>query len=237
MRVRWTDEERAVLIEQAANLIHCKQVFSLRDALVKSQEVLPKDRRRNIAALTQVPWFVESVPAKVKELDHQHTKAVEEEVQQAVQSSEQKAREQLEDQIAQYIGKILARALSSAIKSPELAVLFHPPPINHEPMRFRLVQHRKEKLPRVVVAGLLNSQTKVVESGFNDRLDLRFWSKDQSPDTLKSMLSHADAAVGMVSFLAHSHDSILKASKVPYTPVSGGVTQIKQALERLLETV
>lgn len=237
MRVRWTDEERAQLVNRAAQLLHQKQVFSIRDALTKAQEALPRDRRRSIAALTQVPWFVDSVPAKVKELDHQQTKAVEEEVQQAVQSVEQQARERLEDQIAQFLGKILAKALSNAIKSPELAVMFQPPAINHEPLRHRLVQHRKEKLPRVVVAGLLNSQTKVVESGFNDRLDLRFWSKDQSPDTLKSMLSHADAAVGMVSFLAHSHDSILKASKVPYTPVSGGVTQIKQALERLLETV
>lgn len=236
MRVRWTDDERVTLINKAADLLHRKEVFSMRDALVKCQEALPRDRRRTIAALTQVSWFVEAVPAKLKELDQQTTKAFEEEVQQAVETVEQKAREQLEEDIASYVGRILAKALSSALKSPELAFLLHPPSINHEPQRHHLVQQRKEKLQRVVVAGLLNSQAKAVQSEFEKRLDLRFWSKDQSPDTLKSMLSHADAAVGMVSFLAHSHDSILKASKVPYTPVSGGVSQIKQALARLLET-
>lgn len=236
MRVRWTDEERAVLVFHAAELLHQKQVFSIRDALNKAQEALPRDRRRSIAALTQVPWFVEQVPAKAKELDQQSAKSFEEEVQQAVKSVEQTAREKFEDDIANYVGRILAKALRCAMQSPELAFLRHTPSINHEPHRHHLVQQRKEKLQRVVVAGLLNSQAKAVQSEFEKRLDLRFWSKDQSPDTLKSMLSHADAAVGMVSFLAHSHDSILKASKVPYTPVSGGVSQIKQALVRLLET-
>ena len=58
--------------------------------------------------------------------------------------------------------------------------------------------------------------------------------KDQSPDTLKSMLKNADHAVGMVGFLSHSHDGILKSSKIPYHPVSGGVSQVKRTLEELL---
>lgn len=48
-----------------------------------------------------------------------------------------------------------------------------------------------------------------------------------------SMLTNANHAISMVSFLSHSHDAILKSSKVPYTPVSGGVTQIKHALDKL----
>lgn len=245
MRVRWTEEEREKLVHTAAELLHQKQVFSIRDALVRSQQALPRDRRRQIAALTQVPWFVDAVPAKVKELDAQLTKAVEEEVQQAVQSVEQKARAELEDAIAVYIGRVLAKALTVAVRDPELRAIFgndranigHEGIVNHEPHKHHPVQHRKERLHRVVVAGVLNSQARAIEQEFKNKLDLRFWSKDQSNDTLKSMLSHADAAIGMVGFLAHSHDGILKASKVPYTPVSGGVTQVKQALERLLETV
>lgn len=43
----------------------------------------------------------------------------------------------------------------------------------------------------------------------------------------------ADHAVGMVGFLSHSHDGILKSSKIPYHPVSGGISQVKRTLEEL----
>lgn len=245
MRVRWTDEERAILVERGAQLLHSKDAFSVRDCLLKAQDALPKDRRRQIAALTQVPWFYPEVHTKLKEIERQQTQAVEQEIQQAVQSVEQKARAELEDSIALYVGRILGKALTVAVRDPELRAIFghdrasigHDVAINHEPHKHHLVSHRKERMHRVVVAGVLNSQARAIETEFKNKLDLRFWSKDQSNDTLKSMLSHADAAIGMVGFLAHSHDGILKASKVPYTQVSGGVTQVKQALERLLETV
>lgn len=235
MRIRWTDEERAVLIHAAAQAMHDKQVFSLRDSLAKAQEALPTDRRREIAALSQVPWFTTGVPAKIKELEHQAKHSVEKEIQQVVQITEQKARDALEHQIAQFLGKILAKAIKHAIHEPELAPIFSASAVTiPEPIK-RVVTQRV-KLPRVVIAGMLNSQAKTVEAAFSGKLDLRFWSKDQSADTLKKMLAHADSVIGMVGFLAHSHDAILKSSKIPYTPVSGGVTQVKQALERLLET-
>lgn len=237
MRIRWTDDERVTIVDIAAQLIHTKQSFSLRDALQKSVDTLPKDRRRKIAALTQVPWFTDSVPQKIKELERKSHQAKEEEIQQVVNTVEQQARERLEEQVAEYVGKILSRALSYAVKQPELkTLLMLSPAISHEIRHHPLPKHHRERLRRVIVAGAINAQARALESEFKNRLDIRFWTKDQSSDTLKSMLAHADAAVGMVGFLAHSHDSIIKASKVPYTPVSGGVTQVKQALERLLET-
>lgn len=235
MRIRWTDEERAVLIEKAAQALHDKQVFSIREALLKAQEALSPGRRRDIAALSQVPWFTEGVPVKLRSLDRQKEHSVEKEIQQAVTFTEERARTVLEDQIAQFMGKILAKAIKLAIREPELAPIFSASVAVPEPLK-RLVQPPRERLRRVIVAGMLNSQAKTIEAAFNGKLDLRFWSKDQSADMLKRMLTQADSVIGMVGFLAHSHDAILKSSKVPYTPVSGGVTQVKQALERLLET-
>lgn len=233
MRVRWTDEEKAQLVAAAANLLHTKQVFSLRDSLNKAILTLPKDRRRDLAALTQVPWFTEEVPAKLKELERQQTKTVEQQLDEAVSATAKQARQDLEDQIVQWIAKILAKAIRLAIEDSGLSSLFR------QTETIAAVRQRvhaaRERLPRVVVAGMLNSQAKTVEAAYKDKLDIRFWSKDQSTDTLKSMLSHADACVGMVSFLSHAHDAVLKSSKVPYQPVSGGVSQMKNALEKLLE--
>ena len=182
-----------------------------------------------------MPWFTDGVPVKIKELDHQQKHSVEKEIQQAVTETELQARERLEDQIAGYVARIFTKALVGAMQDPALSGLLEPTaPI--APVLRRLAHPSRVKLRRVIVAGMLNSQAKTIEAAFKDKLDLRFWSKDQSADTLKSMLSHADAAIGMVGFLSHSHDAVLKSSKVTYVPVSGGVTQVKQALERLLET-
>jgi hypothetical protein len=236
MRIRWTEEERNALINHAATAMMAKQVFSTREALINAQQAIPKDRRRTIAALSQVPWFTDGVPARIREMEHQQKDSCEEKLQQAVQHTEQKARDDLEDVIAAFVGKILAKAIRSAMREPELVSLFNDSPISSLPAIRRMAHPSRVKLPRVIVAGTLNSQAKTIEAAFEDKLDIRFWSKDQSNDTLKSMLAHADAAIGMVGFLSHAHDAVLKASKVPYTPVSGGVTQVKQALERLLET-
>lgn len=233
MRVRWTEEEKLQLINAAAALLQTKQVFSIRDALNKAILTLPKDRRRDLAALTQVPWFTEGVPAKLKELERQKTKTVEQQLDDAVSATAKQARTDLENEIVLWIAKILAKAIRLAVEDAGLGSLIR------QPETIATVRQRvhaaRERLPRVVVAGMLNSQAKTVEAAYKDKLDLRFWSKDQSTDTLKSMLSHADACVGMVSFLSHAHDAVLKSSKAPYQPVSGGVSQMKAALEKLLE--
>ena len=233
MRVRWTDDERKVLIDSAASLLHTKEVFSIRESLIKAQLSLAKDRRREIAALSQVPWFTDGVPIKLKELERVAAKTAEQQLEAAVSATAQQAREEFEDQISNYIGKILGKALRIAIQDLRLQPEELSQPLTH--IRRSLHAAHKERLPRVIIAGMLNSQAKSVEAAFKDKLDIRFWSKDQSTDTLKSMLQHADSAIGMVSFLSHAHDAVLKSSKVPYTPVSGGVTQIKSALEKLLE--
>ena len=41
-RVRWSPEEQALLIDTAATAMKNKEVFSLREALEKAQEQMPK---------------------------------------------------------------------------------------------------------------------------------------------------------------------------------------------------
>lgn len=235
-RVRWSPEEQAVLINTAAMAMKNKDVFSMRDALEKAQEQLPGDRRRMIAALSQVPWFIDGVPKKVKELEKEQTTDLATEVAKAVDEANLRARLEIENELISKAGALLSRILVAALQDQTLRQLLMPGAAtsyqpNHNPLPRGAV---REKKPRVVVAGALNDQARHLETTMGQRLDLRFWSKDQSADTLKSMLKNADAAVGMVGFLAHSHDGILKSSKIPYHPVSGGISQVKRTLEELV---
>ena len=199
---------------------------------------MPKDRRREIAALSQVPWFIDGVPKKLKELEEVQVTSLESQIAAAVEQANQKARDEVEAELVSKAGALLSKILIAALQDPTLRMLLTPTPIigatpqqpTHNPLPRGAA---KEKKFRVVVAGALNDQARHLETTMGQRLDLRFWSKDQSSDTLKSMLKNADAAVGMVGFLSHSHDGILKSSKIPYHPVSGGVSQVKRTLEEL----
>jgi uncharacterized protein (DUF1778 family) len=235
-RVRWSPEEQALLVETAAMAMKNKEVFSLRDALAKAQESLPKDRQRDIAALSQVPWFIDNVPKKVKELEEVQVSSLESQIAEAVEAANLRARLEIEGELISKAGALLSKILVAALQDPTLRLLLLPgQPVAHIPNHNPMPRGAsREKKPRVVVAGALNDQARHLETLMGQKLDLRFWSKDQSSDTLKSMLKNADAAVGMVGFLSHSHDGILKSSKIPYHPVSGGVSQVKRTLEELL---
>jgi hypothetical protein len=237
-RVRWSPEEQAQLVELAAAAMKNKEVFSLRDALAKAQDAIPKDRRRDIAALSQVPWFIDGVPKKLKELEEVHVTSLESQIAEAVEAANLKARLEIEAELVNKAGALLSKILVAALQEPALRLLLVPThintPIAHQPAHNPMPRGAsREKKPRVVVAGALNDQARHLETAMGNKLDLRFWSKDQSADVLKSMLKNADAAVGMVGFLSHSHDGILKSSKIPYHPVSGGVSQVKRTLEEL----
>ena len=237
-RVRWSPEEQAQLIEFAATAMKNKEVFSLRESLEKAQSQMPNDRRRDIAALSQVPWFIDGVPKKLKELEEVQVTSLESQITEAVEAANEKARMEIEAELISKAGALLSKILVAALQDPTLRMLLTAPNVavpsyapSHNPLPRGSV---KEKKPRVVVAGALNDQARHLETTMGNKLDLRFWSKDQSSDNLKSMLKGADAAVGMVGFLSHAHDGILKSSRIPYQPVSGGVSQVKQALEKLI---
>lgn len=234
-RVRWSPEEQTALVSAAAQAMKNKEVFSMRDALEKAQEALPSNRRRSIATLTLVPWFIDGVPKKLKELEEVHVTSLEEQIAKAVEEANRSARQEIEHELIHKAGALLSRILVVALQDQTLRNLLanHNTSVvypSHNPLPRGAV---REKKPRVVIAGALNDQARHLETTMGQKLDLRFWSKDQSADNLKSMLKNADACVGMVGFLSHSHDGILKSSKIPYHPVSGGISQVKRTLEEL----
>ena len=55
-RTRWNNEEKAKLVERARELM-ASGISRPLEAIRKAQNVLPRDRRRTILHMGQVPWF------------------------------------------------------------------------------------------------------------------------------------------------------------------------------------
>lgn len=232
-RVRWTPEEQTSIINVAATFLVERQAFSLREAFNKAQSQLPVGRQRQVAALTQVPWYMQRVQTRVKEIEHDRSGGLEVKIAEAVAKARAETLDDYKRQLLIQGGQILAELIKVALEDPKLRFMIVGG--SHGKPDLSQIPVNKEKLKRVVVAGSLNSQSNAIAKEFGEKLDLRFWSKDQSNDVLKSMLQHADAAVAMVGFLSHPQDNIIRSSKVMYIPVSGGVTQVKMTLQKLLD--
>lgn len=233
-RVRWTPEEQTAILNTAATFLVERQAFSLREAFNKAQSQLPVGRQRQVAALTQIPWYTDRVQTRVKEIEHDRSGGLETKIAEAVAKAKAEALDEYKRQLLIQGGQLLAELIKVALEDATLrSVIMSGVSLNR--VELAKIPVNKTKLKRVVVAGTLSSQAHAIEKEFGEKLDLRFWSKDQSNDTLRSMLQSADAAVAMVGFLSHPQDNIIKSSKVMYIPVSGGVASIKMSLQKLVE--
>ncbi|MCU0952510.1 MAG: hypothetical protein MUC68_16005 [Burkholderiaceae bacterium] len=68
-RVHWTEHERAQLVQAAARRLSSLQARSRLDALRQAQlEVLPPQRRRRVAAVTGLTWFLDGLDAETSRL-------------------------------------------------------------------------------------------------------------------------------------------------------------------------
>lgn len=120
IRVRWTQEEQELLIAQAAKLLYDRQAFSLKEAFDKAQEVLPIARRRQIAALTQVKWFTDETPKKVKAFEDERRSGNEAKIAQAVAEATARAYFSLQEEWIRKAGLILAKIIVVALEDPEV---------------------------------------------------------------------------------------------------------------------
>jgi hypothetical protein len=68
-RVHWNADERARLVRAAAGLLSAMQARSRLDALRQAQlAVLPPERRRRVAAVTGLTWYLDGLAAETARL-------------------------------------------------------------------------------------------------------------------------------------------------------------------------
>lgn len=89
----------------------------------------------------------------------------------------------------------------------------------------------REKHGKVLIVGLLSHQEKLIEKEFGDCFKLSFIGTDAMPRAEASM-KHAVNVIGMVGFMNHQMDGILKKHE-HYTRVSGGMDSLREKLTQL----
>jgi hypothetical protein len=100
--------------------------------------------------------------------------------------------------------------------------------LNQKPETEAKAKLPQPKLPRVLLIGGLPQQQQIIEKEFEGFLDLRFAKDDND---LEGRIGNAEYIVAWVRFMGHSQDAIAKAANIPYYPVNGGITSIKETLE------
>lgn len=105
------------------------------------------------------------------------------------------------------------------------------PAKQHDP---RVTQQTKTHQPAILVAGLKGAQKSLIEMEFGDRLDLRFYSSDESKDQLRKMADAAEATLAVTDFLSHAHTDIIASRSSNYQPCSGGMTTLRTALSKFI---
>lgn len=166
--------------------------------------------------------------------------------------------------LAEEFGDIISNALTKAIADPKTAatlagllgrVTTHAdaPAVDSEPLHAEPDEspessesptaarsprsHPRERLPRVLVAGLLPDQIEVLKKSFRGRADLRFWKSSDAVSMLRKQVGTVDAAVGWVSYMNHSPDALLSSRAPTYYRARGGITSVKTQIERAIKVV
>lgn len=96
-------------------------------------------------------------------------------------------------------------------------------------------------LPKVVgrklkvgIVGLLGGQKQIIMKDFADALDLKFFETTKSKTKqFESGVSQCDVAIGMVNFINHGVEPVIRNAGVPYIQVRGGMSTLKDKLTEM----
>ena len=250
-RIHWKDHERELLLQAAVKLLRDKQAVTGQELIAKAQiAALPAGRRRPTAGLSgsallnearralaaqdggkapangisPPPNFLEAEPPRRRATDLNPPAPPPTPV----------------EAFAELPGNALAQILVQALTHPDTVAavreLAAPTPAErsaqvHYP--FGIDALRGSKHPKVLIAGTKGNQAEALKPlTAKLGLNVEFWSKDESSESLRRLARNSDTAIGMVSFLAHSHDAILKHGAPKYLRVTGGVSAIAEKLRK-----
>ena len=208
--IRWTDEEREMLVTEALKIHTSWPHYSELELIRRAQFLLPNERRRTFDGNHQIKWFSELLKqAKAS------AKAFKE---------PQKIIEEVKPDLKQMIVGLLTELGTDILKEVVSNIKNN---IKNEPFYTEQESEPAERLYKVFIYGLLPNQANIVRTQFKDCLDFRFL-KNGTSKQLISGAKWADKIVLMTKFISHDYDAIKKYD-IAYC--DGGVTELTNILE------
>lgn len=237
-RVQWDHEERLRVATEAARLRVERSIGEL-DCWRQAQELLPRERRRALKAVTVInPDAREMYFKRVKELleikrsppptpEPTPAPVVEDFVPMQHELSIDDLIEMFADSLATKFAESLKRGLIEKLRDAAPAIL--------EPYGIEAPIARHWRRPLLVV-GLLPAQADLIRKRFENRYDLRFVSSQEPPQLVTAKVGNAEKILLMTNFINHSHQHAAMNAKGRENVllVSGGITALTKQLESLV---
>lgn len=223
-RVFWTPEEKEAILQEALRLRRSDKTLSVLRAFEKAQSVLSADRHRKFHnGLTSIG---SGLPVRLNELEKQSAAPTLPQPEPAppqpspVSTSKhldlESALDVLVDTFAAEIANRLEQKLRSRIKAVVERVAEAAPTLRR----------------KVLLVGAIGSQVTILEQEFGKVLDLRTLSTDAATKRGSNEWPQADAIVVWTNFIGHNITEKVPREKM--LMVSGGMTEIRETLRRLI---
>jgi hypothetical protein len=259
-RIRWNEDEKLGL---TLALIERQRMYpeeSLLKALVHAQGVLNDDRRRKIAAKSEIAWideYVEKVTAAKEgrlppdQIPEELVPQLEMQLQDPPPVAHDPNLVDLRTVPLQvlaeaWFGRYFAEKLEprleeltdALVAKKAAAMLEQLQTQRGEKGRLHIVvpaQVRKAMRPKVLVLGLLGSQVTTIKQKYGQELDLTLVGSDHNHDGLESLAKSHDVGIVMTRFINHSQQDKVK-NNAPHTiMVSGATTDLSNILHSLVK--
>lgn len=258
-RIRWNEDEKLGL---TLALIERQRLYpeeSLLKGLAHAQGVLNEDRRRKIAAKSEIAWideYVEKVQAAKEgrlppelvtpELTSQLEIALAPPPQSPDPNLVDIRTVPLQVLAEAWFGRYFAEKLEPRLEELTDALVAKKAAEMLEQIqgqrgargRMQVIvpaQVRKAMRPKVLVLGLLGSQVTTIKQKYGQELDLTLVGSDHNHDGLESLAKSHDVGIVMTRFINHSQQDKVK-NNAPHTiMVSGATTDLSNILHSLVK--
>jgi hypothetical protein len=240
-RIFWTREEWDDVTERAAELIVFDGYSELEALNQAAQEAVPEHRRRhfNTSSKATVPEFAARIP-KALEAQRRAAAGQQQEQEPAAKPAVVLPNESSAGLLARAFGQILLEALESPRGQAAIMGAFDTWQLKQEglqapaaPKPCATVTAGFGPRPRtVLVVGLLGVQIEQVKHEFANIFKLKFMSKTDGIDAIRSAAKSADHVFGMVSFCGGEVDRAVAKCTKEYTRVNGTMTDLRTQLAK-----
>lgn len=227
-RIRWSSEERGLIVSKMASLLNSGRKFSRSSLLLAAQECLPEDRRRSVFTNAESKGMFfraeELAALRLKDPVAQPPKP-EPVVEPDAESDLSKLLNALVDKIADKVAERLAAQLQVQVHTTTTTHSEHRPRHNPQPVT------GATGTPKVgvLVLGIQPHQAGLLKAEF-PQLDITCYDSDEARTKPVLLRAHV---IAMTRFLSHQVDDRYKKSP-RYHRLSHGFSELKTFMNMIL---
>jgi hypothetical protein len=234
--IKWTSEEKEILSYYVMRYLQDHPTHSKLKAVNECQRKLfTVYRQRVITSMNAIPWldiYLEKFNIKDTEISLELSKIPFEKIVEELLNRIEKVIKVDFSKIEQHIENRIVSRINDL--ESKLIERIHQREVLVEPEFVSDAKIVKEKKKKILLVGMTNNQFNEISKYYvNSPIDVKHWSNTESGiPKLKGMLKYIDKIILITNFISHEVDNLVKNSSRNYTRINGGLTTIKDELDK-----